>query len=97
MALVQGLSQIWRRRIITISARGSLSLCETTAGSPSTNPALIFVKLSEVRMDTCVLDIPSCTVALQPTVPAGLHFLTRSTEKYLEEREDNPLEKCVLI
>lgn len=27
--------------IITISASGSLSLCETTAGSPSTNPALI--------------------------------------------------------
>lgn len=27
--------------IITISASGSLSLCETTVGSPSTNPALI--------------------------------------------------------
>lgn len=36
-------------------------------------------------------------VAPQPTVPAGWHFLTRNTEKYLEERENKPLEKCVLI
>lgn len=47
--------------IITISASGSLSFCETTVGSPWTNPAFYFGKLSDMRTDTCGREIHSCT------------------------------------